>query len=185
VNTDSFLKLAYEIGSFWWTPVFFWIAYFLWSYFWDYPADLEKHIRTGKVWPYLPIFWKAEKKKLIRIVSIFLFWVGNLSCACSLLYLFPRFKQEHFSITFFAIGIAFSTLTELKIRSFAIKDIIHLQRDRYFQIYTQLASQAVSRGDEVSDGELFAKAQWQHQNDLRLADKQGRLVAFLKGEAKL
>jgi len=166
-----------RVGSLWWMPLLFWLVYFFWCRFLDYPADLEKHIRGGKAWPYLPKFWK--KKKLIRLASLLLFWLGGLSCACSLYYLL----YEHFILLI--VGLALSIFLEIKIRSFAIKDTVRLQQDRYFQIYTQLASQAVSRGDEVSDSELLSKAQWLHQNDLRLADKQGRLMPFLKGEAKL
>ena len=72
-----------------------------------------------------------------------------------------------------------------KIRSLGTKKIIQLQRDRFFQIYTHMQNTAMSKGSEVTDSELLSKTQWQHQNDLRLADKQGRLMAFLKGEAKL
>ena len=160
--------------------MFFWFAYFFWCRSLDYPADLEKHIKNGKSWPYLPKFWKAEKRKLIRVANYLLFWMGNLFCACSLYYLFP---YEH--VVFLIIGMALSMFIEIKIRSFGTKDIIRLQQDRYFQIYTQLANQAVSKGNEVSDSELLSRTQWQHQNDLRLADKQGRLMEFLRGEAKL
>jgi len=160
----------------------FWVAYFFWARFLDYPADLEKHIRNGKGWPYLPMFWKTQKRRFIRIANFLLFWAGNLLSACALCYLFPH-EKLHF--VWLIIGMALSIFVEIKIRSFAVKDIIRSQQDRYFQIYTQLASQAVSRGDEIADGELSAKTQWQHQNDLRLADKQGRLMEFLRGEAKL
>jgi len=179
---DFFIYLVNGAGSFWWGVVLFWVAYFFWSRFWDYPADLEKRIRSGRVWPYLPMFWKTPQKRFIRILSYLLFWAGNLLSACSLYFLFPHGKQN---FVLLIIGMALSIFIEVKIRSFAIKDIIHLQRDRYLQIYTQLASQALSKGDEISDSELSSKTQWQHQNDLRLADKQGRLMEFLKGEAKL
>jgi len=177
---DFFINLVNGIGSFWWGVVFFWVAYFFWGRFLDYPADLEIHIRNGKVWPYLPMFWKVPKKRFIRILNYLLFWIGNLLSACALYFLFP-----HENLILFIIGMALSIFIEIKIRSFAIKDIVRLQRDRYLQIYTQLASQALARGDEISDSELSSKTQWQHQNDLRLADRQGRLMEFLKGEAKL
>jgi hypothetical protein len=180
VNFEFFLDKVNGVGSLWWLPVFFWFAYFFWCRSLDYPADLEKHIKNGKSWPYLPKFWKAEKRKLIRVANYLLFWLGNLFCACSLYYLFP---YEH--VVFLIIGMALSMFIEIKIRSFGTKDIIRLQQDRYFQIYTQLANQAVSKGNEVSDSELLSRTQWQHQNDLRLADKQGRLMEFLRGEAKL
>jgi hypothetical protein len=141
---------------------------------------LEKHIRNGKIWPYLPIHWKGKKRESIRMVSFLLFWLGNLLSACALFYLFP---YKHFMLPIIGLGI--SIFIEIKIRSWGVRDIIRLQQDRYFQIYTHLASQAVSKGDEISDSELLAKTQWQHQSDLRQADKQGRLVEFLRGAAKL
>jgi hypothetical protein len=83
------------------------------------------------------------------------------------------------------IGFGLSIFLQVKIRNLGTIKIIHLQQDRYFQIYTQLANQALAKGNEISDSELLAKTQWQQHNDLRLADKQGRLLAFLRGEAKL
>ncbi|MDR3000152.1 MAG: hypothetical protein LBU89_02715 [Fibromonadaceae bacterium] len=184
MNLDFFLNLVYGVGSLWWLPVPIWVIYFFWCRFLDYPADLEKHIRSGRIWPYLPKFWK--RRKPIRAASLLWFWLGNLSCASSLYYLFShRFSNKYFSFTLLIIGMVLSIFAQIKIRSLGTKNIIRLQQDRYFQIYTQLANQAISKGDEVSDSELLAKTQWQHQNDLRLADKQGRFMEFLRGEAKL
>lgn len=175
---DKANGIANGLGSLWLLPVFFWAAYFFWSHFLDYPADLEKHIRNGKTWPYLPMYWKGSRRKLIRAVSILFFWGGNLFCACTLYYLF-----KHFLLLI--VGLALSIFVGIKIRSFGTKEFIRLQQDRYFQNYTQLASQAVSKGDEISDSELLARTQWRHHNDLRLADRQGRLLPFLRGEARL
>jgi hypothetical protein len=180
VPFDFFLNKVYEVGSLWWLPVLFWIAYFFWCHFLDYPAELEKHIRNGKVWPYLPIYWKNNERKLIRTASFLLFWGGNLFSACALYYLFP---YEHFSLLIAGVGL--SIFIEAKACYFATKEIIRLQQDIYFQNYTQLANRAASKGDEISDSELLAKTRWQHHNDLRLADKQGKLLPFLRGEAKL
>jgi hypothetical protein len=83
------------------------------------------------------------------------------------------------------IGLGLAIFAEIKIRFYGTNEIIRLQQDRYFQIYTHLANQALAKGDEISDSQLLAKTQWQQQNDLRLADKQGRLLQFLRGEAKL
>jgi len=169
---------AAELGSLWWLPLFLWTAYFFWCRSWDYPADLERHIRKGRPWPYLPVFWK--KRQLIRAVSILLLWGANIIFACALYSLLP---MKH--VIFLFIGLAAATFAGTKIRSFGTRRIIRLQQDRYFQIYTQMKNQAVSKGSEITDGELLDKTQWQHQNALRLADKQGRLMVFLKGEAKL
>lgn len=173
-----------EVGSLFWLTCIIWPVYFYWSRTWDYPADLEKHIRTGKVWPYLPLFWKKPKKKFIRTVSFSLFWLGNLFFAASIFYLFPN-THFIFLIIGFAIGFALSIFMAFKIRHLGTNEIIRLQQDRYFQIYTHLAGQALSKGDEISDSELLSRTQWQQHNDLRLADKQGRLLPFLRGEAKL
>jgi hypothetical protein len=180
VNLEFFLDKAYGLGSFFWISilVLVWIAYFFLCRFWDYPIVLEKYIRNGKYWPYLPMFWKGKKRKLIRIASVLLFWLGNLSFASALycLYRHP---------ILLLIGLGLAIFVEVKIHSYASGKITRLQRDRYFQIYTNLANQALAKGDEISDSQLLAKTQWQQQNDLRLADKQGRLLPFLFGEAKL
>jgi len=180
VNIEFFLDRAYDFGSLFWLPLLALPAYFFWCRFLDYPYDLEKHIRNGKVWPYLPIFWKGKKRKLIRAMSILLFWLGNLSFACALYYLFP---YRHFA--FIIIGLGLAIFAEYKIRSYGTNEIIRLQQERYFQIYTHLANQALAKGDEISDSQLLSKTQWQQNNDLRIADKQGRLLQFLRGEAKL
>jgi len=180
VNFEFFLDRAHDFGSFFWIPLLALPAYFFWCRFLDYPYDLEKHIRNGKIWPYLPMFWKDKKRKLIRAASILLFWLGSLSFACALYYVFP---YEHFALILVGLGIAI--FAEIKIRSYGTSEIIRLQQDRFFQIYSHLENQALSKGDEISDSQLLAKTQWQQQNDLRLADKQGRLLQFLRGEAKL
>jgi hypothetical protein len=180
VNFEIFLDKAYGVGSFFWLPMLFWPAYFFWCHFFDYPAVLEKHIRNSKVWPYLPMFWKGKKRKLIRSASVFLFWGGNIFGGCALFYLFP---YKHFA--FLLIGMGLAAFIEIELRSFGTSKIVRLQQDRFFQIYTQLANQVLSKGNDISDSELLSKTQWQHQNDLRLVDRQGRLLEFLRGEAKL
>jgi len=180
VDFTFILDKASIVGSVWWLPAVFWVAYFFWCRFLDYPADLEKNIRENRVWPYLPIYWKDNARRAIRIVSLTLFWVGNLLGACVLYSVFPH---KHPSLLL--IGLVLSIFIETKVRYFGTKEMIRLQRDIYFQNYTQLANKAVSKGDEISDSELLAKTRWQHHNDLRLADKQGKLIPFLRGEAKL
>jgi len=155
-------------------------AYFFWCRFLDYPYDLEKHIRNGKVWPYLPMYWKGKKKKFIRAGCILLFWLGNLSFACALYYLFP---YRH--VVLMLVGLGIAIFAEFKIRSYGTSEMIRLQRDRFLQIYSHLENQALAKGVEISDSQLSDKTQWQQNNDLRLADKQGRLLQFLRGEAKL
>jgi hypothetical protein len=177
---EFFFERVEWVGSLFLLPFFFWAAYLLWSHYMDYPADLEKHIRNGRDWPYLPMYWKGKKRKLIRMASVSLFWAGNLFSACSLYYIFP---YQHWIFMF--IGIGLSILAQTKFRNLVTDKIIRLQHERYLQIYTRLASHASTKGDEISVSELEAKAQWQQQNDLRLADKQGRLLQFLRGEAKL
>lgn len=180
MDFDFLLDTACIVGSLWWLPVFFWVGYFFWCRFLDYPADLERNIRDNRVWPYLPMYWNTRNRRIIRTVSLTLFWLGNLFSACVLYSLFPH---KHFSLLI--IGVVLSIFIEIKIRYFGTKEMIRLQRDIYFQNYTQLANRAVSKGDEILDSELLAKTRWQHHNDLRLADKQGKLLPFLRGEAKL
>jgi len=83
------------------------------------------------------------------------------------------------------IGFILSAFIGIEICSFSTKNIIRLQKNMHFQIYTHLRSQAEIKGNEVSNSEILSRAQWQHQNDLRQADKQGKLMNFLKGEAML
>jgi len=180
VDFEFFLDKAYAFGSLFWLPVLVLPAYFFFCRSLDYPAVLEEHIRNGKVWPYLPIFWKGRRKKLVRIANILLFFLGSLSFACSLYYIFP-YRHSIFLL----IGLGLSIFVEIKIRFYGTIEVVRLQQERYFQIYTHLANQALAKGDEISDTQLLAKTQWQQHNDLRLADKQGRLLQFLRGEAKL
>ncbi|MCL1956218.1 MAG: hypothetical protein FWF63_02745 [Fibromonadales bacterium] len=183
MDFEFFLGKASSIGAFFWIPVLVLPAYFFWCRFYDYPSDLEKHIRSGRNWPYLPMYWKGKKKRLIRTTSILLFWLGSLSFACTLSYLFSSYKPFNTILLFLGFGVAI--FAEIKIRFYGTHEIIRLQQDRYFQIYTHLANQALAKGEEISDSQLLSKTQWQQQNDLRRADKEGRLLQFLRGEAKL
>jgi len=179
VNFELFFNIISKIGSFFWVSLLCWIIYFFWCRLLDYPAALEKEIRSGKAWPYLPIYWKGKKRWFIRAGSLFLFWTANLFGACSLYFLI----YEH--VTLIVVGLAISIIVGVKISRISVKDIVRSQQDMYFQTYTRLRSQAKLKGDEVLDSELSSKAQWQYHNDLRQADKLGRLMQFLKGEAML
>jgi hypothetical protein len=122
---------------------------------------------------------KGKNRGFIRAVSLLLFWVANLFSACALHYLL----YEH--LILMIAGLALSIAAGIKINRLSTDDIVHAQHNTYFQIYTKLANQALQKGNDVSDSELSSRAQWQHHNDLRQADKQGRLMQFLKGDAML
>jgi hypothetical protein len=124
------------------------------------------------------MYWKGIKRKAIRFISVLLFWLGNLSFACVSYYLFPH-------LALLAVGMVLSIFVKVKIRFYATREIISLQQDRHFQIYSQLKNHALIKGDDISESEISSRSQWQHQNDLRIADKQGRLMEFLRGDAKL
>ena len=127
----------------------------------------------------MPIYWKGKNRWLIRAGSLLLFWAANLFGACSLYFLI----YEHLVLV--VLGLVISIIIGIKIRRVSVKDIVRSQQNMYFQIYMQLRSKVKLKGDEISDSEISSKAQWQHHNDLRQADKQGRLAKFLKGEAML
>jgi hypothetical protein len=180
VEFDFLLKIVDGVGSLFLIPLLLWVAYFLLSHFLDYPADLERQIKDGKVWPYLPMYWKGKKKLGIRAASNLLFWLANIFGACTFYYLF---SGQH--VILIAAGFVISVFIGLRIRRASTKNVLRLLQDRYFQIYTRLASQAMSKGSEISDSELLSRTQWQHHSDLRQADKQGRFLQYLRGEATL
>jgi hypothetical protein len=180
VDFNLFLDIVNRVGSLFFLPLLLWAAYFLLGSYLDYPADLERQIKSGKVWPYLPMYWKGKKKTFIRIASHFLFWLSNMFGACTIYYLFSGLHPA-----IIILGLAISIFIGLKVRIESTKKVIRLQQDRYFQIYTKLKSEALFKGSEISDSELSSRTQWQHQNDLRQADKQERLLQYLKGEAML
>ena len=179
MNFKFFFDIVSEIGSFFWVSLLCWIIYFFWCRFLDYPVALEREIRKGKSWPYLPIYWKGKNRWLIRAGSLSLFWVANLFGACSLYFLI----YEH--IVLVVLGLVISIIIGVKISRISVKDIVRSQKNIYFQIYMQIRGKGKLKGDEISDSELSSRAQWQYHNDLRQADKQGRLTQFLKGEAML
>jgi hypothetical protein len=180
VDFDFFLDIVNRVGSLFFMPLLLWVAYFLLGSYLDYPADLERQIKGGKVWPYLPMYWKGKKKTIIRTTSHFLFWLSNIFGACTLYYLFSGLHPA-----IIILGLAISIFISLKVRIESTKKVTRLQQDRYFQIHNKLANEAKSKGSEISESELSSRAQWQHQNDLRQADKQERLLQYLKGEAML
>lgn len=126
----------------------------------------------------MPLYWKGKNRWLIRAGSFLLFWAANLFGACSLYLIYPH-------LVLVVLGLVISIIIGIKIRRISVKDIVRSQQNMYFQIYMQLRSKVKLKGDEISDSEISSKAQWQHHNDLRQADKQGRLTQFLKGEAML
>jgi hypothetical protein len=163
---ESMLPWFSVVGQLWWIPVLLWVLFFFWSRFVAYPIYLERKIRAGKQWIYLPKDWTG-RRLWVKIVSVLWLLAATILSTATLYWLLPLGAAA--CALYLAVSLVFGVCLLL---GFA-KGPYSLQRDYYYQIYRALEEAAYKEGRVM------------RPNDLRKADKENRLTAFLKGKANL
>ena len=156
---------------------------FLWL-FWHwyvniaFPIQLEKQIKAGKSWVYLPLNWKGSRKSIIRFFS-------------HTIAFFPAFTvlgSFYYSLNYgiiIASCVGTSLFLALNLLSKKLILIRYKQQEsNYFSILSAIARQNKRDGKPASEVEMRNLCSWEHQNTLRLADKDGRLLQELYSQAK-
>ena len=165
------------LGSLFWLPIPLATAHWFWCRFLAYPLYLEARIRDGKSWLYLPIGWSPSRHNLYYVVTLLLFSLSALSFACSLHYLLP---WGYVALGFYwVLGLLLLLFSQNQ----ALRKHYFLQRDCYFLDYHKLAHQAHKEGKALNDGDLRNRCMWEHQSNLRQADRKHRLYKYIKAKA--
>jgi len=165
------------LGSLFWLPLPLAVGHWFWCRMLAYPLYLEARIREGKSWIYLPVWWKSGRRRLFYFTTLFLLGITALSAACTLHYLLP------WGWIAFAFYIVLFILILLISQQRALRYHYLLQRDCYFLDYQKLAHQMHLEGKPLNDADLRNRCMWEHQSNLRQADRKHRLGKYLKAKA--
>ncbi len=165
------------LGSLYWLPIPLAVLHWAWCRFLAYPLYLEARIREGKSWIYMPIWWKPGKRRLVYLATLLMLALTAIDAAAVLYFLLP---WGYVALGFYAV---FFVLVLLWSQQLALRKHYYLQRDCYFLDYNKLAHQMHKEGKPIHDADLRNRCMWEHQSNLRQADRKHRLGRYLKAKA--
>lgn len=145
-----------------------------WFAYRAYPILWQKAINQGRSWIYLPKFWKGSYRTLIRTVSHFLTLLTALFATLTIHIWKP-------SSTYFNEAAAFAgTFSAILIfRSLIFHFRYNQQLDSYFTLRSLIYTDYETKGKDFTESEINNITSFRHQNLLREADAQGKLLAIL------
>jgi hypothetical protein len=159
------------------------LAYILlwyWCLYAAYPLSLDKKIKKGKSWLYIPAKWRDKRKLLVILLTPFFLILPILLSTQSL-----SLAAGNTSL-FFISGSAFiSSLLVMTLFSYLVNIHFRQQQDFYFYIKDQISFKSELDGKKLSNMEINNLASFQHQNFLQKADKEGMLLMALKKQTQL
>lgn len=154
-------------------------AHGLWCAYFAYPATLERMLRKGRPWVYIPLAWTGFRK--LRDL-----WVGRLLLVAgaglwaTLLAHHAGKRHALWIAGFFVLGYAgFSWL-----HTFWCTLRFKQQEDVYYLLYDELRARMEAENKDFTEAQLRSLAAYQHQQRLRKADEEGKFLAALGAEAR-
>jgi hypothetical protein len=164
------------IGSF----VALLLLHWLWCQFVAYPISFERNLKKGKSWVYIPLRWQGAYKVQITLVSRLLL-VVVIAVGVLVLCHFTRRTTVPWIIGYgLGIGVVVTRLNALW-----LKLRYKQQEDAYYFLHDELRVRLENEGKDIADSAFKSLAAYQHQNLLRKADEQGRLIQTLRSQSKL
>ena len=147
--------------------------YVLWSRNHAYALFLDKQIKKGKSWVYLPIGWTNKKRATNTLVlKVMLI----LSILCGFIALIQIFSTR---LDFIIGSTTIYTLTLIVLGNISIKHRFKQQENAYFGIQDAIIAEYEREGQRITESKLLNLASYQFQNALRAADSNKRLLKEL------
>ncbi len=151
----------------------------VWGQFLSYPASFERMLRRGRSWVYVPRHWKGVRKAAI-LAATRLFAAGIGLLLAFLLALHARLEEPGWVMATALAGFA----SALWLQGFWNHLRYRQQEDAYFLLHDELRSRLERENKDVGRAQLRSLASYQHQQQLRKADEEGRFLSVLRSEAK-
>jgi len=150
-----------------------------WHLFHSWPALLEKRIRQGKSWIYVPLWWKGPRKVRAHFLAGLIRWLLVASVGtCVWMALGGTWHIAAYS------ALAALVIHEiLRFRLHALR--FRQQEDLYFARLTERLRRYDEQGHRATETEVRNLSSWEHQTALREAESRGELLAVLTGKAEL
>ncbi len=150
-----------------------------WSTFVAFPMALEKHLKSGKTWVYIPISWTGARKTQVRWVSrLFVLVLAALSA-----YLLGTYLEKT-NVFWFALFSALPAILLFRFNAWLRNIRFRQQEDAYFLVHDTLSHKLKSEGKDIRQSTFRNLASYQHQSFLRKADEKGKLIRALGTQAK-
>lgn len=148
------------------------LVYLNWNHNQLYPLYLERQIRKGKSWLYLPLNWNPKRKAFTRLVSKILFSLSAFSILIASLFI----DLDMVIAVLIGSGISFLIWV---LGSIILKKRFQQQVNAYFGFVDAIVAEFEREGKRFSEQELNNLAAYQFQNALRSADSNSRLLKEL------
>ena len=153
-------------------------AFYAWCLFRAYPIYLDRQVKRGKSWVYLPKFWRGSTKNwVLRLTPIFKWGMVGLLTSVFFL-LLNRFQLPMAVVA--GVSALFATAVVHYGSAFLIKSRFHQQEKFYFDKLTNQFRIYEEQGHAVSEIEVRNLVSWEFQNSLRRADEAGELLQVLR-----
>ncbi|MFC1584107.1 hypothetical protein ACFL5V_01020 [Fibrobacterota bacterium] len=156
----------------------FLIIHWYWCLYIAYPLVLDKYIRKGQYWLHLPLKWKGLHKSFTAFFTPLLLAAVLLS-GTIMLWLYV----EHAPLYIFIASWGALISAVLSFHAFCLRHRLRQQEDSYFFIRAQLNKKMEASGKKLSETEMNNLASFQHQNMLRTADLEGKLIKALADQS--
>jgi hypothetical protein len=155
------------------------VAQGFWSLFLAYPGALERMLRRGRSWVYVPMAWQGFRRWRTQLVSRILVLTGSALWAVLLAHHSGRHKAWWVA-GFFLIGYAGLSWLQGFWNGFRYKQ----QEDAYYLLHDELRTKMVAENKDFTEAQLRSLSAYQHQQRLRKADEEGVFLKVLGEEAK-
>jgi hypothetical protein len=156
------------------------IALWLWCLFIAYPLVLEKFIKRGILWLYLPLKWKGIKKKTIALFTPVL-----LLAVMVLGTIVVRLYTKELPVYYSGLIATILIIAVFLLHSLCLKRRFRQQEDYYFHIRGEINRKMEAEGKNPSETEMNNLASFQYQHLLRAADEKGKMLKTLAEQSSV
>jgi len=147
----------------------------LWSLFFAYPAMFERMLRRGRTWVYVPLRWQGGRKLQILIAARLL----TLGMTAAGTWLFVEYSERR-HVAWVAAFIVLCYAVAEWLQGFWTTMRYRQQEDSFFLRLDTLRAKMEQENKDYTESQLRSLAAYQHQQALRKADEERRLLAELR-----
>ncbi len=170
-QTVDYIVLAIALGLL--------LIHWAWCSYLAYPMELEKQLKSGKSWVYVPLHWTKGRKFSLALVTRLLLAATSAGQIGVLHHFFPF---PHWGV---AAGAFIVTLLVLwRLQRFWVMRRYKQEEDVYFRMHDQLRDKLSQEGKFPAEMAFKSLATYQFQMYLRKADEAGNFLSALKREKK-
>jgi len=175
---ETLAKISDFLGSWYWLPFPLYVLYWYWVMFVSYPRHLQKLIRSGKAWLYIPASFRGLRRFAAYPVSLLLFLLVSFSISGALNGLVG------FGVPGLLIFAIPAGAFVWSCRRYWLRYRYLQQQDAFFYEYDLLIQRYDREGKQIVESDIRNLAMYEHQNSLRQADESGQLLRYVRNKAK-